>query len=103
MPITEIGDPRLQALFGAADPRDAGVRPTVRLPRKGLPAAMIAVVAVILAILLFMVLNERRTAQPAPAVTGPVAPGVWEAPPPLYVPPVSEPATVVPQTVEQPA
>jgi hypothetical protein len=39
MPVTEIGDPRLQALFGANNPRDAGVRPTVRLPRKGVPPA----------------------------------------------------------------
>ena len=31
MPVTEIGDPRLQALFGASDPRDAGARPTIRL------------------------------------------------------------------------
>ena len=35
MPVTEIGDPRLQALFGANDPRETGVRPTVRLAAAG--------------------------------------------------------------------
>src|SRR5947199_3765240 len=98
MPVKEIGDPRLQALFGANDPREAGVRPTVRLPRKGLPAIAIAGVALILAMLLFSVLNARRTREGEPAVAaGPAngqASGWTEAPPPLYVPPVSEPATL---------
>ena len=47
MPVTEIGDPRLQALFGANDPRDAGVRPTIRLPRNGLSPIAIAVGAAV--------------------------------------------------------
>ena len=68
MPVTEIGDPRLQALFGASDPRDAGVRPTVRLPRRGLPPAALAFIAIIFAILLFVVLNERRLSQAEPSV-----------------------------------
>ena len=46
MTVKEIGDPRLQALFGANDPRDGGVRPTVRLPRKGLPPVAIAIAAI---------------------------------------------------------
>jgi type IV secretion system protein VirB10 len=95
MALTEIGDPRLQALFGASDPRDAGVRPTVRLPRKGLPPVVLAGIAIIFAVLLFMVLNERRTSQSEPSVRG--APestaSAWQQPPVLYVPPEPAPLT----------
>jgi type IV secretion system protein VirB10 len=92
MPVTEIGDPRLQALFGASDPRDAGVRPAVRLPRKGLPPVALAGIALVFAVLLFMVLNQRRTSQAVPSVQVHAdSPGsAWAAPPPLYFPP--EPA-----------
>ncbi|MGN6850705.1 MAG: TrbI/VirB10 family protein [Sphingomicrobium sp.] len=94
MPVSEIGDPRLQALFGANDPRDGGVRPTVRLPRKGLPPIAIGIIAVAIALLLFLVLNERRTRQAEPNVQSRASdnPGAWAAPPPLYIPPVEEPA-----------
>lgn len=89
MPVTEIGDPRLQALFGASDPRDAGVRPTVRLPRRGLPPLVLGAIAMLCALLLFLVLNERRTSQSEPDVK--VRPdaraSVWAPPPTLYIPP----------------
>ena len=104
MPVKEIGDPRLAALFGANDPREAGVRPTVRLPRKGLPTIAIAAIMLALALLLFLVLNARRTAQPQPSVSARPADGeasAWAAPPPLYIPPVAQP-TVAPQPAEQP-
>src|SRR5947209_8280955 len=93
MPLKEMGDPRLQALFGANDPREAGVRPTVRLPRKGLPPAAFAALGLICALLLFLVLNERRTHPSAPVVSGRMADGAasaWSPPPPLYVPPVEQ-------------
>ena len=95
MPVTEIGDPRLQALFGASDPRDAGVRPTVRLPRRGLPPAALAAIAIIFGVLLFMILNERRTSQSEPRVASGAdsAASAWAAPPPLYVPPAPAPLT----------
>lgn len=97
MPVTEIGDPRLQALFGANDPRDAGVRPTVRLPRKGLPPAVLVAIAVIFGALLFMILNERRTGLQEPSIAPAAAPAVgalaWQAPPPLYLPPAPGPET----------
>jgi type IV secretion system protein VirB10 len=95
MPVTEIGDPRLQALFGANDPRDTGVRPTVRLPGKGLPPVVLAVCALLFGLLLFIVLNERRTRQSEPSVQERPADNpasAWTAPPPLYVPPVPQPA-----------
>lgn len=94
MPVTEIGDPRLQALFGANDPRDAGVRPVVRLPRNGLSPLALGAVAIILGVLLFMVLNERRTSQSEPPVQ--LRPdsnaSAWASPPPLYIPPEIAPA-----------
>jgi type IV secretion system protein VirB10 len=101
MSTAEIGDPRLQALFGANDPRDAGVRPTVRLPRKGLPPIAIAIGVVLLAVLLFSVLNARRISGAEPSVRArsvDTATG-FEAPPPLYIPPA--PPVVVPTPVEQ--
>lgn len=104
MAQTEIGDPRLQALFGASDPRDAGVRPTVRLRKTGLPPLVLAGAALLFAVVLFVVLDSRRTASPGPAVQGrgaEVAPSVWDAPPPLYIPPVPAPVTV-PAQVEKP-
>jgi type IV secretion system protein VirB10 len=96
MPVKEIGDPRLQALFGANDPRDGGVRPTVRLPGKGLPPIAIAVGLLVIAVLLFSVLNARRTGPGEPAVQARATDNdaaEWTAPPPLYIPPVPQPAT----------
>jgi type IV secretion system protein VirB10 len=103
MPLKEMGDPRLQALFGASDPREAGVRPTVRLPRKGLSPAALAALGLICALLLFVVLNERRTNPSAPAVTGRMADSAasaWSPPPPLYVPPVEQPTYAPPKSEE---
>lgn len=105
MPVSEIGDPRLQALFGASDPRDGGVRPTVRLPRKGVPPIALAFIALAMAVLLFLALNERRTRQAEPNVQSGPADGsgtAWTAPPPLYIPPVQQPASAppAPQTAE---
>jgi type IV secretion system protein VirB10 len=103
MPITEIGDPRLQALFGVNDPRDAGVRPTVRLPGRGLPPAALAICALLIGVLLFVVLNERRTRQSEPSVEarGPDnAASAWTGPPPLYVPPAPQP-TYEPEPVPE--
>jgi type IV secretion system protein VirB10 len=103
MPVTEIGDPRLQALFGASDPRDAGVRPAVRLPRRGLPPVALAAIAIVFGLLLFLVLNERRTSQSEPSVK--VRPDSdasgWDAPPPLYVPPETAPVTLPIQPEQQ--
>jgi type IV secretion system protein VirB10 len=103
MSVNEIGDPRLQALFGASDPRDSSVRPTVRLPRKGLPPIVIAGAMLIVAVLLFSLLNARRTRQPEPAVQARGADNgsAWAPPPPLYVPPVQEPAVAPAPVVQQ--
>jgi type IV secretion system protein VirB10 len=103
MPVKEIGDPRLQALFGASDPLGSGARPTVRLPRKGVPLLVIAAAMLLVAVLLFSLLNARRTQQEQAPVQARAADNasVWAPPPPLYIPPVPEPVTA-PQPVEQP-
>jgi len=104
MPITDIGDPRLQALFGASDPRESGIRPTVRLPRRGLPPIALAAIAVVFGVLLFVVLNERRTTQGQPGVRlrPDSAASAWAAPPPLYVPPEPAPVTQPRMPEQQP-
>jgi type IV secretion system protein VirB10 len=95
MPVKEIGDPRLQALFGASDPRDGGVRPAVRLPSKGVPPIFFVIGMLAFAVILLAVLNARRTNQAEPAVRGraaDAAPTSWDVPP-LYIPPVQAPQT----------
>lgn len=104
MAVKEIGDPRLQALFGTTDPREAGVRPTVRLPRRGLPPVAIAAGALVLAVLLFLVLDSRRSQHSEPSVRARPsddAASAWAVPPPLYVPPVQETVYAPPPAVEQ--
>lgn len=110
MPVTEIGDPRLQALFGASDPREGDVRPIVRLPRKGLPPVALAAIVIVFAAILFVVLNERRISQqqlPVQTPTPSVGAVAWQTPPPLYVPPeappLAEPTTVEQRPLAQPA
>jgi type IV secretion system protein VirB10 len=103
MPVKEIGDPRLQALFGASDPRDVGVRPTMALPRKGLPPLAIVTGAILFAVLLFVVLNGRRTSQLEPTVR-PGSAGeatAWQGPPPLYIPPALAPMSLPPSAEQQ--
>jgi type IV secretion system protein VirB10 len=106
MPVREIGDPRLAALFGANDPREAGVRPTVRLPRQAVSTVVIAAIALLLALALFTVLNSRRTHQVEPSVGPGAADGAssaWAPPPPLYVPPAPQPIYVAPPAEQKPA
>lgn len=88
MPISEIGDPRLQELFGAEAAAAAGVKPVVRLPRKGASGWAIAGAAFVAALVLFWVLESRRGPQPAPAVRpGPDSVVFSPERPPLYIPP----------------
>ncbi len=106
-PVTDISDPRLQALFGANDPRDAGAKPVVRLPRRGLSPLALAAIALVFGVLLFMVLDERRLSQAEPTVRQAPSEGAsaWAPPPPLYVPPVPQPAPapIIVQEQKRPA
>jgi type IV secretion system protein VirB10 len=99
MPVTEIGDPRLQALFGASDPRDAGIRPAVALPRTRVPTWFLPIAALVLGVSLFLVLEARRTKPPESLDRSRQA--VIEAPPPLSIPPAPAPA-VIPAVPPQP-
>jgi type IV secretion system protein VirB10 len=83
------------------EPAEAGVRPVVALPRRGLPTAAIVAIIVVAGIILFVILDSRRRsqAQPALEVSGP---GPVTAPPPtLFIPPA--PAPVTPVLVREPA
>jgi type IV secretion system protein VirB10 len=77
-------------------PGEAGVMPVVRLPRAGLPAWMIAAIAVVAAILLFIILDSRRRAPTVPAVPERSADStVAVPPPPLLLPQPAPPPQVV--------
>jgi len=106
MSVREQGDPRLQELFGL-DPATTGVRPVVRLARQGLPGWAIALIAAFAAVLLFVLLDSRRTVQPQPAVREEAVgqPLFSPEPPTLYIPPApppSEPQVVAPAPAAPP-
>lgn len=106
MQDTEIGDPRLQALFGASEPRDAGVQPIVELPRKGLSAVAVVIGAVLLGLLLFAILNGQRRSQAEPsenALRAGVSSIIFEPPPPLYIPSAPPPTMLSAPTMSRPA
>lgn len=90
MAVTEIGDPRLQRLFGGESASEQSVKPVVRLPRRGLPPLAIGGIALAAALILFVILESGRESRTASGQTA-SAPALstigWDAPPPLYVPP----------------
>lgn len=92
MKVSEQGDPRLEELFGL-DPPNMGVRPVVRLARQGPSGWAIAIVAGLAAILLFVILESGRNAQPQPTVREgvPTQPLFSPEPPALYIPPPPAP------------
>jgi type IV secretion system protein VirB10 len=75
-------------------PMEAGVRPVVALPARGLPGWVFVAAMAVAGILLFLVLDARRQAASAPSVRVRTAEGTAAPPPPLYVPPALPPATV---------
>jgi type IV secretion system protein VirB10 len=78
------GDPRAVPL----GPGEADIRPVVALPRSGLPAWAIGVLAVLAAVILFVILDARRRAPTTPdvRVQANEALAGRAPPPPLYVP-----------------
>lgn len=63
-------------------------RPVVRLARQGLPGAAIGLIAVALALLLFVILNaQRKSAAQAAARPERLQTGTFAPAPPLFVPP----------------
>ena len=101
MLVTEIGDPRLQALFGGIEAKEPTARPMVRL-RKGVSPALFGMIAVALTVLLFSVLNERRAELKQPrirAVGTDANAKSWPAPPPLFIPPTTVPTSNIPSAL----
>jgi type IV secretion system protein VirB10 len=102
-------DPRTAATAEGADPAgEADVRPTVRLPRAGLPGWAIGVGAVAAGILLFTMLDARRREANAPdsKLTASDLAAMPAPPPPLFVPPAlpeAPPVIQVPVPVPAPA
>lgn len=105
MRARDTGDPRLEELFGVRQMAEPGVRPVVRLPRQGAPGWAIALVAIAAALLLFWVLQSRRTATPEPSVRARAGDAlVAPEPPPLYIPPAPvERPSVAPEPPAQAA
>jgi type IV secretion system protein VirB10 len=92
MPVGDIGDPRLQQLFGPEAAAAAGIKPVVQLPRSGPSAWVIAAFAIGAAVLLFWLLDSRRQAQPEPQVQARGETAIFSPePPPLYIPPAPPP------------
>ncbi|WP_174275577.1 TrbI/VirB10 family protein [uncultured Sphingomonas sp.] len=67
--------------------RERDIRPVVDTPRGGLSNLAIIGIALVLALILFSVLNARRQAASAPAVQDHARDIAVQAPPPLYLPP----------------
>lgn len=81
-----------------AAPVEQDLRPVVALPRQGLPGAIIAALALVAALVLFLILNgERRSHATAALNVARPAADAFAPPPPLVVPP--EPAPPPPRTV----
>lgn len=94
------------APLGTGDPRadaEASVFPMVARPRSGLPTWTLLLLAVLLGLILFAVLDARRRSLTAPAVRARAADAVSSpsSAPPLYIPP--EPAPPPEPVVLQPA
>lgn len=77
-------------------PSEDDPRPVVALPPPALPGAVIAVVAVLLAVLLFVMLDaQRRSAGAGSAQPERASADAFTQPPPLVVPPDPAPSPVV--------
>ncbi len=76
--------------------------PVVRRPRQGLPTPLLAGVAVLAAVVLFVALEGRRQAAEAPAVAG-QGTALIAAPPPLAIPSYPEPPQLLPVLPATPA
>jgi type IV secretion system protein VirB10 len=104
MALSEIGDPRLQELFGPEAAAAAGVKPVVQLPRTGPSGWIIAAFALAAAVLLFWLLESRREAQPEPQVRPRGDSAIFSPePPPLYIPPAPPPQPQAEQIAIPPA
>jgi type IV secretion system protein VirB10 len=98
-------DPRIAASAGdAAAADEAGVLPTVRLPRAGLPGWAIGVGAVAAGVLLFTILDaKRREAEtPEARLKASDLAAMPAPPPPLFVPPAMPEPVLIQQAPAPP-
>jgi type IV secretion system protein VirB10 len=97
------GDPRV----GTPPPepvQEAGVRPVVALPRSGPTGLAFGIAAVVAGVILFSVLEARRTTLTGPSVRSRAADAAEAGgapPPPLYVPPPPPPPPPAVQVEEK--
>ena len=93
--VTELGDPRLNAVFKATDVDETSARPIVAISTRGVPGSAYAFAAGLAAILLFWALEARRTTVVVEESDRAQSSAPLAAPPPLYIPPetaVQQPA-----------
>jgi type IV secretion system protein VirB10 len=103
MPVRDIGDPRLQQLFGPEAATASGVEPVVQLPRGGPSGWIIAGFALAAAILLFSLLESKRGIQSEPEVRPRGDAAIFSPePPPLYIPPAPPSQPLAEQVTEPP-
>lgn len=101
MAVRELGDPRLEAMFGIGA-GDAGARPLVRPPGRGAPTWVYVAAAGLAAILLFVLLESRRQASVAEPAPSRSTQSVFQSEPPLYIPPAVQ-TVPVPTVIAPPA
>ncbi|HYI63442.1 MAG TPA: TrbI/VirB10 family protein [Allosphingosinicella sp.] len=93
-----IGDPRVAATTDAnAGASESSVAPVVARPRSGPSPIFFGIAAIILAVLLFSLLDARRRSLSSPSVKARAGDqlALPAPPPPLYLPPEPPPAAVV--------
>ncbi|MGH6809025.1 MAG: TrbI/VirB10 family protein, partial [Ensifer adhaerens] len=81
---------------------EAGIMPMVARPHTGPSALVFGIGAVVAGVLLFAVLDARRSAPSAPAVKARAMDGIGAVPPPLYVPPEPAPPVAVVEPASAP-
>jgi len=93
------GDPRAVPL----GPGEADIRPVVALPRSGLPPWAIGALAVLAAVILFVILDARRRAPTSPDVRVQASEAMAgrAPPPPLYLPQAPPPQVIPGQAPTQ--
>jgi type IV secretion system protein VirB10 len=91
----------IETNFGGSTPAERDIRPVVALPRGGVPGLVIVLVAAVLAVMLFLVLDSQRKRAAFSREKSEAGDAeVFAAPPTLDIPPVASPE---PQIITIPA
>lgn len=92
--IKSGSDPRLHEMFGVAELEDASIKPVVQLPRSGVSTPVLIGLGALFALMLFWILESRRTTLPEPTTTARSGDQEFTDAPPLFIPPAIEPRGV---------